>query len=126
MRMIMYEPKEVDVKITHKKQHAHPWDVITEKEEFKPMLVLSSYFEPHYLFKFNAGEIDEETLHNKGTGYVHAVGLDGRVRCLQYYEYLILAQGDQMEAYKTEIMSKWKCENIKYTVNCQLEPMEGV
>lgn len=102
-------------------RHAHCWEIITPKENFFPMLVLGTYFEPRFLEMFNKKEISETRLYNSGTGYVHAVGVDGRVKRLQYYEYSILKQGEDSERYKNEIMSKWKCENIEYSINQMLE-----
>lgn len=106
------------------KAHAAQWEIITEKGEFVPLLVLNAYFEQHYLDLFNDGQITEEELSNSGTGYVDAVGINGIVQRLQYYEYMTLKQNDVTKFYKDTILNSWKCENISYTVMKRLEPNE--
>ena len=114
-KMKMYIPETIKIEISEKK-HAHCWDVITPNDEFSPMLVLNTYFEPRFLEMYQNKEISEDYLHNNGTGYVDAVGLNGIVERLQYYEYSILEENEISEKYKNEIIKKWECENISYTV----------
>lgn len=118
----IYIPETIEVEIMEK-EHAHCWDIITRslRDEFYPMLVLNTYFEPRFLDMYENKEISEDCLHNKGTGYVDAVGLDGIVRRLQYYEYFVLEKNEMSEKYKDEILQKWECENVTYKVLYRLK-----
>lgn len=106
---------------TQDKKHAECGDVVTPNDEFTPMLVLNTYLEPRFLEMYEEGQISRDYLHNSGTGYIDAVGMDRVVRRLQYYEYAILEQNKKAEKLKDEITKKWECENITYKVMQRLE-----
>lgn len=106
---------------TQDKKHAECGDVVTPNDEFNPMFVLNTYLEPRFLEMYEEGQISRDYLHNIGTGYIDAVGMDGVVIRLQYYEYAILEQNKNAEKLKDEITKKWECENITYKVMQRLE-----
>lgn len=115
-----YIPRIITIGIQDKK-HAECGDVVTPNNEFIPMLVLNTYLEPRFLKMYEKGQISRDYLHDSGTGYVDAVGMDGVVRRLQYYEYSILEENKNVGKFKDEITKKWECENITYKVMQRLE-----
>lgn len=104
MKIRMLIESTIDVAVVEDgRSHARCGEIITDARIYEPMYVIKSYLEPRMYDHY--GEKNEEILYH-GTGYVDAVSLDtGQVKRVQYYEYRILTDDEDLRKQFEEIFT---------------------